>query len=408
MALAIGFAGCKDDAPAPNVDDLVEDGFYVVGEATAYADLATSGANKTIMAVGFNEADDQKVRDGMYEKYIALEGGKPFSLVLKAGAKETQYGAALEATDTLSGGDEPRIKVYKGTLTENATLQVPTSGLYHIVLDLNLDNKLSQKLILIAPVEWGVRGGFVSSTWDFRAFPAPTFSKTSMTYTLTDQTVESAGGWKFAYGGGWKIFLDDDGFVKANTNLGNNATDQGPLQGSNLKQGGKDIDIARGFYTITLTWNLAQGDVKNSFTAGLTKTGNAAVVDYTNCELELVGSGVDSLNVDIGAKLDATSSWNWGYTLSAGKPTVNGTVYTWTWTSVTLKADGFKVRTIDAQASGGVAGFDVGNSIVDASASSSEVVFDGGDIKVSTAGNYSIVMTINATEDTRKIVITKL
>ncbi|GAP71924.1 hypothetical protein SAMD00024442_20_9 [Candidatus Symbiothrix dinenymphae] len=415
LALSMSFmTGCGEDDPKVNVDDIVEDGFYVVGEATAATSLTAEGASKTIMAVGVNEsglitvgtdeqdADKQKPRTGMYEKYIALEGGKPFSLVLKEGTKETKYGATLALSDTLRGKDEPAIRVYKGTLTENASLQVAKDGLYHIVLDLDLDSKLSKKLVLIAPAAWGVRGAM--NGWNFTALPEPTFSKTTMTYTLTNQTVETAGGWKFAYGGGWKIFLDDDGFVKANTNLGNNATEQAALQGSNLKQGGKDIDIARGVHTITLTWKLAQGEVKNSFTAELTKTGDLAVIDYTNCELELVGSGVDETNVN--ARQDET--WNWGYTLSAGKPTVNGTVYTWTWASVTLKADGFKVRTIDAQESGGVAGFDVGYGFVDVSASSSEVVDDGGNIKVNTAGNYTIVMTINAETDTRKIVITKL
>ncbi|MDR1682519.1 MAG: hypothetical protein LBS25_03905, partial [Candidatus Symbiothrix sp.] len=170
LALSLIFIGCGPEPDNPNVDNIVEDGFYVVGEATAIANLTAEGASKTIMAVGFNEvlqdgkSDEEKVsavcqREGMYEKYIALEGGKPFSLVLKEGKTEIKYGATLQSVNLAdengnSVNDQPAISIYKGTMTENATLQVEESGLYHIVLDLNLNNDLSDKLILIAPVKW--------------------------------------------------------------------------------------------------------------------------------------------------------------------------------------------------------------------------------------------------------------
>jgi hypothetical protein len=138
----------------------------------------------------------------------------------------------------------------------------------------------------------------------------------------------------------------------------------------------------------------------------MTKTGDVAMTDWTNCEIELVGAGVDATNV--GAKADATSGWNWGNTLSAGKPAKAGNVYTWTWNSAILKAEGFKIRTIDAKVSGGVAAFDAGFSIVDATASTG-VVDDGGNIKASVAGNYRIILTIDAANgDAKKVVITKL
>ncbi|MDR0828542.1 MAG: SusF/SusE family outer membrane protein [Prevotellaceae bacterium] len=265
--LAMAFTSCKPD-PGPKPIDVVEDGFYVVGEATAYSDLSVAGANKTIMAVGFNEvlqsegnkSDEEKVssaclREGMYEKYVALEGGKPFSLVLKAGKTETKYGAELALSETLSGNDEPAIQVYKGTMTENATLQVAESGLYHIVLDLNLNGDLANKLILIAPVEMGVRGSNTGDGWPFVAMSASAFDKNTITYTIEDQEFATGGSFKFAYGGGWKIQLDADGLVKANTNLG-----------KDMKPGAGNIEVSQaGLYKITLTYTLAQGDISKSF-----------------------------------------------------------------------------------------------------------------------------------------------
>ena len=123
------------------VEDIVEDGFYVVGEATAFASLQDAGSAASIMAAGTNENAANAAREGMYEKYIALEGGKPFQLVLKEGDVETVYGAEL-AEVALSGNDQPTITVQRGKMVENTTMQVKENGLYHIVLDLNLEGSL--------------------------------------------------------------------------------------------------------------------------------------------------------------------------------------------------------------------------------------------------------------------------
>jgi len=273
FAFSFVFVAC-DPEDKPNVDDIVEDGFYVVGEATAVASLTADGANKAIMAVGFNEVlqskdgvtDEEKVsaacqRAGMYEKYIVLEGGKPFSLVLKEGKEETKYGATLEAVELGGVDEQPNITVQKGVLAENTTMQVSETGLYHIVLDLNLNNDLPNKLILVAPVTLGVRGGM--NSWGFSEMASSEINKNTITYTIEDQELPVGGIFKFAYGGGWKIQLDEEGLVKANTNLG-----------KDLKPGAGNIAVeAAGLYKITLTYTLAQGDINSSFsyTAELTQ-----------------------------------------------------------------------------------------------------------------------------------------
>jgi len=65
LALSLSFVGCKSTDDDPNVDNNVEDGFYVVGEATAVTDLTVDGASKAIMAAGINEVT-KTVRTGMY------------------------------------------------------------------------------------------------------------------------------------------------------------------------------------------------------------------------------------------------------------------------------------------------------------------------------------------------------
>lgn len=283
------FTSCDDNGKKPPVVTIVEDGFYVVGEASAIASLDAEGAEVAIMANGTNENASNAAREGMYEKYIALEGGKPFQLVLKEGATETVYGAEL-ADVKLEGNEQPNITVQRGKMVENTTMQVKENGLYHIVLDLNLDGSLEDKLILVAPVEWGVRGGM--NGWGFTAGTRTEFNKTTMTYTWTDQELSAGGKFKFAYGGGWKIELNaladatdanDARYIKANTNLGENAL-----------PGGADIAVeGAGTYTITLTYNLAQGAIANSYKYDIEMTAASALPS----EMYMIG--------------DAIGGWDW-------------------------------------------------------------------------------------------------
>ena len=283
------FTSCDGGTTGGGTVTIVEDGFYVVGEASAIASLDAEGAEVAIMANGTNENASNAAREGMYEKYIALEGGKPFQLVLKEGATETVYGAEL-ADVKLEGNEQPNITVQRGKMVENTTMQVKENGLYHIVLDLNLDGSLEDKLILVAPVEWGVRGGM--NGWGFTAGTRSEFNKTTMTYTWTDQELSAGGKFKFAYGGGWKIELNaladatdanDERYIKANTNLGENAL-----------PGGADIAVeGAGTYTITLTYNLAQGAIANSYKYEIKMTAASALPS----EMYMIG--------------DAIGGWDW-------------------------------------------------------------------------------------------------
>jgi hypothetical protein len=126
------------------------------------------------------------------------------------------------------------------------------------------------------------------------------------------------------------------------------------------------------------------------------------IVDYSNCQLELVGSGI--------AEQEGTSAdlaWNWGNVLLAsneGKPAKEGDVYTWTWSNVALTADGWKVRVLNAAESGGVASFDLGDGNVDKTASPNAQESSDGNIYV-TAGNYNITVVIDAAASTKKVTI---
>ncbi len=261
--VAVTFTSCKDDDDK-NLDNITEDGFYVVGEACPFKSISENGANASQMATGLNEVTKAK-RDGMYEKYIYLEKDKNFALVLKEGTVETTYGAdaeGLKAVELDGEDDQPTGTVYKGKLTENGVLKVPAEGFYHIVLDLNLTGDLDGTggaQIVIVPVKWGVSGGM--NGWGLTEGTLTKISNTEFKVEWKDQALAEGAEFKFK-NQGWKIQLDDAKAVKANLNLGKDAV-----------AGGDNIPVDKGgYYDITLTFKMAAGDIAKSYTYTTTWT----------------------------------------------------------------------------------------------------------------------------------------
>ena len=369
-----------------DIDNLVEDGFYAVGEACPIKDVNASNAVLAQMSQGINEVDmndngktwDESKRDGMWEKYIWLEANKEFELILKEGEKTTIYGANLEQQELTTDGSP--LLGYKGSLVIGQKMQVTESGLYHIVLDLNKDGALDltgKEQIIVAPVTWGISGdcngwGMTETTPDIK-------SATEIVWTWENQEFSAGGKFKFKDAkSSWKIVLDDAGAVKAHTNLGTDS-----------KNGGADIIVeASAIYTIKLTYTLAKGEIANSYKYELIKTADVTAKDYSACVLELVG---DAIAEQEGAVADA-SSWGWGNVYSMGTPSVSGKIYTWNAVGVKLlAAGGFKARTEGAQAQGDIAAFDLG--------------IDGGNATVAEDGLYVVTVTVDAATDAKTMTI---
>jgi hypothetical protein len=253
--------GCKDDDDDDPDPILVEDGIYVVGDATPLAELDIKG----LMEVGKNEADGNSDRATMYEKYMTLEANTPFNISKVTGGVETKYGPGGDAYTYNPNGayEQPTTQVYRGSYTEGGTFSVPTSGLYHVVLEEDLG------IFIIAHVNhWGVIGAATPNGWsgDTDMPLVSAFDKETLTYEATD-VVLRGGDYKFRYGGYWKLHVEDttaDATIKVNTNFG------GALD--NLERGAGNIafDAAdEGKYTVTMTWTLTDGVV-----ASLVKTGD--------------------------------------------------------------------------------------------------------------------------------------
>lgn len=389
---AVSFTSCKSDDP----EVIIEDGFYVGGTATG-ADALNVDYRLT---AGTNEVT-KLARPGMYEKYVALEANKEFYLLLKEGAVETRYGATLTNKELKGENDQPGTPekpfiIQKGSLVVGATapaLKVTKSGLYHILLDLNLSKDLDLTggaQIIIAPVEWGVRG--INGDWGWKKMKSPTaFNRTTMVWDTTIVATKD-GKFKFAYGGGWKIQLDDAGKVKAETNLG-----------TDMKSGGADISIDKGDnVNIKLTWNLASGDISKSYSVAYTAS-KWYYDEVAKAKFSLIGNAFNN------AAGTAPAAWDYDLDLpySATKSTITDATkfygtYVFEKTGVVLLANGeFKIRRDNSW------DINFGYSATNIKGSVANFADQGGNIKVVTAGTYDVQFKYTTPAKTWELTLTK-
>ena len=278
LLLALGACKEKEDPNKIDWDAVTVNGFYVAGPATGSTEIK----GDCVMAAGFNEVD-KAVRDGMYEKYIVLEGGKEFYLLYNDGGKKSRYSADLKEFETPleEAYSENPPSVLKGKLIigEDApAMKVAKTGLYHIVLDINKMGDLREpQILLLDASDFGVRGAM--NGWSFTSSePKVTeFSNNGITFTFKDCEMPEGGKYKFATGNYWKVTLDDAGKVKAETSLAAGMT----LNGEDIVP--KD---GSGIYDITLTFQLKAGSFDKSFSYTETKTGDVAVPE----QLFIIGS----------------------------------------------------------------------------------------------------------------------
>lgn len=381
LAVATTFVACDDD-PDPDPDpEIVLDGTYIKGDATALTTFDAKGQ----MTTARNEVN-QEDRVELMELYIAIKATGGFNIVTVAGDVQTVFGPSADFAEvTELDGDEPTLGLQRGTVDVTDTqFTVPEDGLYHVAYDTEIG------VVTIAKVEWGVIGAATPGGWSGSTQLATTFDLNTMVFEATDVMLTKAD-FKFRYSNGWKVILDplyDLGGgvvgIKVNTNFG------GTLDA--LVAGGDNIsNETPGYYTITVTWSLANGT-----TAAVVKTGDVSAIDYSETSLGLIGDG---LMVD-GAQ------HNWDVTLFNHVPEIsNETTYTWTYSGVEVTTLGsFKIRqgqTWDEKSIGY-------NDVVMAGAAAAD--FEGtegdGNFKPLVDGVYDFVLVIDAMTETYTLTVT--
>ena len=376
----ISLNSCVDDDedPTPTNNAIVEDGFYIQGDATAYADFDI----KATLSTTKNEVL-QEERSSLMEIYVAVKGTGGFNIVQVNGSERTTWGPSSEFALTPSRNEEPNEDgmdiIQRGTIeATDAKFTVANDGLYHVIIDTELG------VGAILPVKWGVIGQATPSGWSgSTALDAPAFDFNTMTFKK--ENVEMSNGeWKFRYSNGWKVQLDTsldlgDGKkgVYANCNYGGSV--------DALEEGGSNfMNEKGGIFTVELTWTAGAGH-----TAMLTRTGDIPARDYSAVSVGLIGDGV----VD----------GNWDGEKYASTPTKDGDVYNWNFNGVELNnTGGFKLRT-----AGTWDDINEGYSDIIGGPDAGEIQESGGNMQAVNGGTFDIEFVIDAAAETKSISITK-
>ncbi|MDR1974657.1 MAG: hypothetical protein LBQ31_08310 [Bacteroidales bacterium] len=288
-ALIMGITSCERTK-----DEKVEDGVYLVGEASPWSNLAHKAAfwvtrNERVEV----EAGELKpLRSTLKEIYAPLQKGKSFQIAVVEGGNAVKYGGTLVMTYQGSGSDDHPvgIKAYYYTPNEGSSFTVEEDGMYHIVYETSLNK------IIICKANWGIRG-VGPAGWGFNEMEPSNGDKT---WTITDIEVPASGGWKFSYDGGWKLGVDDtvwtDCTVSVGTNYGaGSIVFSGDVGKVNIIPCGADFALPeaanKGIYTFVMEWT------EDGWNVNMTKTGDIAGIDPATQVLSLIGSAVGGWDV---------------------------------------------------------------------------------------------------------------
>ncbi len=382
VMIVIGTSSCKKSSSTTTTPPVVVlDGFYVKGSVTAFADFN----EKAMMKVTPNEVT-QTSRAHLMELYIPLKAGAAgFNIVKVAGSVKTTYGPATGfGVVTTPTTDEPKVPFQRGatTTTNPGVFTVPADGFYHVVIDDSLNK------VAIMRVHWGLIGAATPGGWsNDTMLTESAFNATNMSWTLSNFKLMK-GDWKLRYSHGWKVEIDTSVMigakkgVKVNTNFGGTIAALVP-GGANI------VNAAPGIYTITFAYTLGTG-----YTLTATKTGDIPPIDYSLYQMDIIG--------DAYLKQDGTPA-NWDESFGKSLPAISGTNYTWTYTINFIAGKDFKFRQGDDW-SGKSVGFP---DVTMAGGAAANFANDGGNFKVSTAGNYTMVLKIAAATETYTVTATK-
>ena len=345
--------------------DPMPDGVYLMPVYSTY-DITPLNAHKWAL---------KETSPGVYEKFTTITGTDydVYTLVKWENGIRSEYAASDYA---LTQYKDYSYASFSLTPYDQASwyLGAVESSLNYVRFDMNAGTAV------FMPTNWGLRGSF--NDWGVRRMDNEAYSIDYVKYVVRNVNFTNPEtGIKFDYSGYWEV----------NTDLGLIVTNLGD-DGAGLCFDGRNIIVSSpGVYDVELTWTLTDGGLLDGFDYTVTRVGDSVGQDYSNCQLELVGTSVGEGNPD-------TSTWGWGNVLLAeygGYPDYYEGIYYWYWFDVYLLDDataesnwdknaGFKIRTVNAQESGGIAYFDYGDGGIGAA-----------DFHVSQSGYYTVKFAVD-------------
>lgn len=308
-------------------NSIYEEGFYITGNASSYSTIDIIGQFKSTPLEQMNN----QYREGLVEKYVALESGKTFTITEVVGANINVYGPGNDfATVTQNGAyDELSGTLQKGKYSQGSTFSVPTSGLYHVVID-----KQTTSIAIMPVSKWAIIGSATPLGWaDNDMTKKGSFSKDTLVYEINNITLLK-GEFKFRHSGAWKQTIVTNPLVKVNTNLSGTSM-------TTLVPGGVNIPFLTtnsGIYSVNATWGKNTG-----MKFLMKKTGNVTLPNPSTFLYSLIGNAFNNAS-GLPAFWDYDLDLNFSHSSGVDLTTYSG-IYTYKANNVKLLAGGeFKVR----------------------------------------------------------------
>ena len=155
-ATTLTFASCSDDddnksnSDKPSIDDIIEDGFYISGDALPFTGVDVKGR----MSLTPNEEGGES-RDGLIDIYMTLEANKDFYFTEVKGASKKNFGGQGDVkVNQVDIADHYNGVILTGNYVEGESLNVEKSGLYHIAID-----QQTQRFVVVPVTHWSIIGG---------------------------------------------------------------------------------------------------------------------------------------------------------------------------------------------------------------------------------------------------------
>ena len=372
-------ASCGDDDPViPVVEGInVADGFYMAKtgvDPTAAAGLVA----ETVEDDGFSS----QTRSGFIANYVYLAAGD-YNMVQIASKKisKTFGGTAQTITDTGSGCDYNDYQVV--TLADGGAAFSVAAGLHKVTYD-----EMTGEMVLYKIETPGLIGSATEGGWGSDVAFTGSVDANGGSWSATEVILRE-GEFKLRFNCRWSLdrridsslgFGADNGyqmFINYGGSLSNLLTGN---DGANIPIAAADVAE----YTVDVTWDGADG-----WKVALTKTGEAPIITFVpdDHEWALVG--------------DATPG-GWDTDTDMNYEGVSSGIYTWEAASIDLVPGGFKFRTNDSWDE------NIGWGQVTLTGDVSDFSDDNGNIKVTTAASYKVVLTTNDDGGTYTAAFTQL
>lgn len=376
MAIATLFMTSCDDDEGSNIIDVPIYGFQLSGTATG-GEVFVIDQAQMVDDKSYNKAAQNGMNYGIY--YLSA-GEVAFKNVTASG--EVAYGVSNVADVTQEDDSvDPWTYNTGDFIVDGVTnLTVSEAGLYYIISD-----EVALKFFLIPITNFEISASGDKAVIDAGA------SAIGATYSVDGVDLRSA--FKVRINTAWKLVTtiaydavsdDPEDVAKAVISFG------GALDALTFDGGDIEVDNGGNTLNFTFTWDPAKKGVAGITCA--TEVGEPLVeVDYSTYNMGYIGNAVWANDAEFG----------WGDVSYENQlPVKEGSIYTWTWSSVTL-ADTVGGRTWKFR-EGNAWNFTVGfNDVTLAGSAAADFLkaSDDGNFGVAAQKTYDFILAVDASDD---------